>query len=475
MTDFLAGSIANAQGLQARPGGRKRVLVQISAPLLAGLYSLSAQALTVIEEALQDAAQTPPQSAVAGVIGVVCPERIATPDFQRDCNALVGASLRQDPNANTALGQVTPDEATTPVNSSLNSLQLQSRSVGARLVALRRGATGFSLGGLGLNLDGRWVSAKDLAGLYQQGGRSGGAAGADDNGFSRLGVFASGTINTGEQDTTVNEAGFDFNTWNITAGADYRFNDQFILGGAFGYSNAEADLDANGGELDADSYNLIVYGTYYQSDRFYLDGSLSYGWNDYDQNRNVRYTLNNGNTAVDQNLSATYDGDQFNLTFGGGYDFSSGGWTFGPVAQLQYINANVDGYGERASNPNQDGSGWTVQIDGQDYKSFTLSLGGQVSYALSQSWGVLLPQARFEWIHEFEDDSPFVTGHFLGDPSQDSFSFAGDEPDTDYFSLGIGVSAVFAKGRSAYFNYQTVLGYQDLTQNSFNLGLRLEF
>ncbi len=431
-----------------------------------------------IDKALQANASTPPQRAVAGVIGTVCPKNIASANFQRDCNALIGGVLKGESGTSNALAQVTPAGASTPVNASLNSVNVQSRNVGARLTALRRGATGLlNLGGLGLNLDGRWISGKELADLVSVAGQRGGAASADstDSGFNRLGIFVNGNINKGNMDTTANETGFDFTTWGITAGLDYRFSDNFILGGAFGYVDTNTDLKANGGGLDGDSYSLTLYGTYYQSDRFYLDGSLGYGWNRYNQDRNIRYALEPQNTLVDQTLSTDFNGSQFTATLGGGYDLNSGAWTFGPVGQLQYVKANVDGYQERASNPSTNGSGWTVAIDSQDYNSFTLSLGGQVSYALSQSWGVLLPQARFEWVHEFDSDSPFVAGHFVGDPSRETFRFAGDKPDTNYFNLGLGVSAVFAKGRSAYFNYQTVLGYNDLTNNSFNVGMRLEF
>jgi outer membrane autotransporter protein len=135
----------------------------------------------------------------------------------------------------------------------------------------------------------------------------------------------------------------------------------------------------------------------------------------------------------------------------------------------------VDGYSEIMSSPTLDGGGWASSIGSQDVKSITLQLGGDVSYAFSQSWGVLLPQAHFEWVHEFEDDSPNVTGFFLQDPSRTSFSLNTDKPDSDYFNLRLGVSAQFAAGRSAHIYYRKLIGYDNLDLDAIGAGVRIEF
>ena len=415
---------------------------------------------------------TPGQDSVARVIEIVCPQGIADADFQRDCNALIGGA--QDPGAADAVAQITIDEASTPVDAALGSVDAQARNVGSRLAALRGGATGLSARGLVFNVKGLRLSPDELAGLFDIQDETGGAAGADDD-FGPWGFFISGDITFGDKDSTINEAGFDFDTQGITAGVDYRLSDSAVLGAAFGYVNTDTDLDANGGSLDGSGYSLTVYGTYYQDENFYLDSSLSYGWHDYDQDRNIRYNLASNNTVVDQTLLADYDGSQFSFTLGGGYEFSQGAFSFGPVSQLQYVDADVDGYQERAADSNSDGSGWTVELDDQEYESLTLSLGGQTSYVMSQSWGVLVPQARFDWVHEFEDDNRLISGRFLGDPSRTQFSLPTDEADSDYFNLGLGMSAIFSEGKSAFLYYQTTLGFDDLEHHSFSGGIRWEW
>lgn len=418
-----------------------------------------------------------PQRQVATVIGTVCPQGVASPELQRDCNAVAEAIMGENPDqAGMAITQVTPLEASAPVDASQTSVAVQSQNLAARMAALRGGVGGFSFAGLGFDRNGQRLSAAELARQYGAEAR-GGAAAADDAGFGRLGVFVNGTVIIGDQDASINESGFDFDTTGITLGLDYRFTNTLAAGLALGYMTTDTDFDGDGGKLDSEGFNITLYSTWYPTDRFYLEGSVGYGGSDHDQERTIRYTLTlpTSTINVDQTATADFLGDQLAVVVGGGYEFRRGSLTFGPLAQLQYLDAEVDGYRERVSNPAAAGSGWALRIDDQQFDSLTLSLGGQASYALSQSWGVLSPQLRVEWIHEFQDDGESVTGRFIGDSSATAFSLATDDPDSDYFNLGVGLSAVTAGGLSGFVFYQRVLGFEDLDHNTVNAGVRWEF
>ena len=435
-----------------------------------------------IDDAMESIAKTQPQRATGGVIGTICPKGIVAPRLQEDCNVVVGAALTpegSDPHsqAATALGQVTSDQAAAPVNASQTSVAAQNRNLASRISALQQGARmGMSAGGLSFHLNGETLPAGQLTDewMRQLTASGGGAAGSDsifDSG--RLGVFINGNISLGDKDRTANEEGFEFQTTGITLGADYRFTDQLVLGAAVGYIKNDTDLDADGGQLDADGYSLSLYGTFFQDSGLYADGMVSFGRNDYDQQRNIRYDI--GSVSVDQTAASDFDGDQWSASFGGGYSFSRGALAFGPTARLEYVNAKVDAFEETMSNPIANGGGWATRIENQEMDSFNLQLGGDLSYAVSQSWGVLLPQIHMEWVHEFKDDAHNVDGHFLLDPSSTAFSLNTDSPDSDYFNVRLGVSAQFAQGRSAYIYYRKLIGYQDLDMDSFSAGVRLEF
>lgn len=463
-------------------------------PLLTSILILSALGISPVRAQsdiagdLQRLVDRPPEDEIARVIENTCPqgEPENEPDFQRDCDAVVNNQNVVPDQVSEAISQVTPDQAGVPTDTSQTSVSIQAQNVGSRLAALRAGVTGISIRELALDFNGQPISSEQLAGLSTAAmGQRGGAASADTGfDFGRLGIFINGTIIFGDKDRTSNQEGFDFDTQGVTAGLDYRFTDNFVLGGAVGYLNNDIDLDADGGELDADGYSFTLYSTYYHADKFYIDGSVTYGYNDYDQERNIRYTLpptaNSESAEVDQTMSADYDSDHWDLTLGAGYEFNWREWTFGPIGQLEYIDVDIDDYREQESNPDADGSGWPVEIDSQDFESFTLSLGGQASYAWSQSWGVLVPQARFEWVHEFEDDPVVVTGRFIKATTDDEFgpvdfAFSADEPDENYFIVGAGLSAVLPRGKSLFVHYQTVLGFEDLDHHSVNAGLRWEF
>lgn len=205
----------------------------------------------------------------------------------------------------------------------------------------------------------------------------------------------------------------------------------------------------------------------------HIDGVFTYGMNSFDQRRNIRYSINQ--VSVDQTASSDFDGHQWSATLGGGYSMNQGGFNFGPTGRLEYVHAKVGGYAESMSDPTANGGGWATRINSQEVDSFNMQLGADVSYAMSQSWGVLLPQANLEWVHEFNDGGSSVTGYFLQDPTQNTFSLNTDKPDTDYFNMRLGVSAQFKQGTSAYFYYRKLLGYDNLNVDSFSAGLRLEF
>ncbi len=267
----------------------------------------------------------------------------------------------------------------------------------------------------------------------------------------------------GDKSESSNELGFDFDTKGITAGLDYRFTDQFVVGGALGYVSNETDFDASRGDMAVKGYTLALYSTYYHNQASYFDAIVSYGWNEFDASRQVSFL------TFDEKASGDTEGTEISVSLGGGYDFNRNGFAFGPYGRINYVSADVDGYTENTS------TGLELVYDDQSVDSMTTLLGGQLSYAISTSRGVFTPQLRFEWAHEFKDDSRFIKARFLYDPTETSFRLSTDDPDRDYFNLGAGVSATFGAGKSGYIYYEALLGQEDVKQHSLAVGFRLEF
>ena len=341
-----------------------------------------------------------------------------------------------------------------------DSIDLQSRSIDARLEALRSGKTGVS--SFNLNFESGVLVGERLGSPSRETGRmESGAAllGADpDNEASRLGFFLGNADRLGAIDDTLSQDSFGFGNSGISAGLDYRFTDNLVFGAAMGYFGKDTGL----GQLSIDpdkGYSLGFYGTYHE-DSFYLDGSLAYGRTDRSQDDRL------GFGGLDP--TSTQRRDLLRLDLGAGYEFNSGSLSFGPTGRFQLMQSDD---GRRRENT--DGS----DLDTSDpaYRSFTLSLGGRANYSINRSWGVLVPEATFEWVHEFDEESRSASSWFSGGPDDRRFGLPPDAVDKDYFNLGIGASALLPNGISAFLYYQSVLGHEEREQNTLRGGLRWDF
>ncbi|MEW8507117.1 MAG: choice-of-anchor D domain-containing protein [Candidatus Thiodiazotropha sp.] len=421
------------------------------------------------------AGDNPNLLSLVDVIAEACPSGRLSDRLQQDCNAVVGAAIGGDTNTSMALQQVLPEPAIKANTTSRKGVETQLGNLGTRIAALRAGARGLSFKGLDLRIDDENLPIELIAKAYEETARRGGGASADNQLLaSRLGVFVTGDISTGEKDETELESGLDFDTVGITIGADYRITNQFILGGAVGFIDTETELENDAGDLDTQGVSLSLFGTYYSPQNYFVDFSATFGSNDFEQKRSIVYTLD-GLADVSQQLKADYDGDTVSLFIGSGYDFNRGPWSFGPRADLEYIKSDVDGFTEEISDPTADGGGWATRVDDTDQRWLTLNLGGKVSYTHSTDWGVLIPYARLDWLHEFEDDSQVITAHFIEDPAGMGIEIQTDDPDRNYLRLRFGTSAQFQNGVVGFIDYGTILAHSEWSAHSISAGLRMEF
>lgn len=429
------------------------------------------------------------EQSMATLIDNLCPrlaERAVDPDITRplDEQALLAAcsglksTATTEAQARAGLRAMAGEEIVAEQTNALDYSNVQLSNVGARIVALRRGTGGgVSVAGLNLSLDGRTVPLSQLGGLVDELLNGGGASGDEDDESggllgSRLGVFVNGNVRTGDKDETVNEAGFDFDGWGITAGVDYRFTDNLVLGLALGYNESETEFSGDGGGMDGDGTSISAYGTYFR-DNLYFDFIGSTGSVDYDSTRRILYTDVTG--AHDLTAVGQSDGDLTSLGMSFGYDFHNGGWTFGPTVALNTIKVDVDPFAETGA------GGLNLAFGEQEAESQTIQGGFRFSYAMSRSWGVLSPHARLTLVKELENDSQVVIVNFVNDPfvnasNQPSpgITIVTDDPDEEYMRWGVGLSAVFVNGVSAFVDYEAYAGFRNLTSHELSFGVRFE-
>src|SRR5262245_46064326 len=279
-------------------------------------------------------ALTPPQIAVGGAIQTLCPPlSMVRPKPTGSTGDLLDRCTEVLVNADPTVGnqgavpnpllQMTSKEVSSQGTKSVETSTLQFANVATRISELRRGVSGVSLLGIALRDPERAPANPALASLWPgqdgatmgeagvlntfprfetsfaanssqpmlaQAGSSGSASAAGANPFGRLGVFVNGIFGFGDKDATSREAGFDFDTYGVTGGVDYRIKDNLVGGVAFGYTHTDDDYASSRGNMDANSYTFSVFGTYYVG-QLYVDGIFNYSWNDFDSSRNIVYSI----------------------------------------------------------------------------------------------------------------------------------------------------------------------------------------
>ncbi len=346
----------------------------------------------------------------------------------------------------------------------------QSSNIGKRMSALLSKSSSLQLSSV--NLFGRdslyIVSEQDLKEL------SGGNAGDEDLLGDRLGIFINGDLGMGEKDATDGEDGFAYDSTGFTVGLDYQVNNNAVLGLAGGVNQSTSDFDTtttvSGGSLETENNSLSTYALFYQGDWFF-DSILTFGQGSFDMERSILIKSNNDNAvAEDEGANRTAlgeaDTEQLSFSFGGGIDLRSGNKTLAPYFRLNIMDIEIDAFEETGA------ESLNLKVEEQSIQSSTSAIGFRVSSVSNTSFGVFVPQGHLEWVHEYSDSSRQITMIYVNDPRENKLVVETDDPDRDYFSLGLGASAVFKGGTQAFIDVKSILGLKDFTETAVTLGVR---
>lgn len=311
------------------------------------------------------------------------------------------------------------------------------------------------------------------SGLYLQNGgvtselKTSGGGAAAGNSLSRLGVFFSGQLSNGDVDGSTLEQDADINSNSFTTVVDYRFTSSAVAGLGFGVLQNETKFSNVDGGTDSEGFNLTAFGSWYAQNKGYIDVVLDFGINSHDLERSIGTDSGSPVLAQSSTDSSAYT---FSVSVGRHFDVKD--WDLGSYLRLSLTNGTIDGYTEQASNTNA-GSGSVFSFGSQSIKSTKVAIGVEASRVISTSKAVFIPVVRIEYEAENEDTKDDLTATLVA--SQISTTYSGSDRDTSYANLGIGGSAVFQRGKSAYVFYETHLQHEFVTQNWLKFGLRFEF
>jgi uncharacterized protein with beta-barrel porin domain len=398
-------------------------------------------------------------------------------DFLDRCQELIDGSILDPGAVRDALDALLPGAYLAFSEAAFNAAQAQFQNLKARIAALRSGTQGNSFQGLALNGPGGTVSLGALgAALTQDGDEPATPSGEVGTDFQRWGFFASGTIGRGEAEAGSTRPAYDYDINGLTVGLDYRKSDTFIFGGALGYTRQDTELQGAPGQMDMSGWSVSGYATWYRDNSWYTDAVLTWGRNSFDLLRTITYTVptpGGGSSSISQTARSQSDGDMLEGAFTFGRDFQAGGWSIGPYGRILYTKLDFERIvDEMDSGP---GSGLGLEIDARTLTSLASEIGAKFTYAHSTDWGVVTPHIQLEWEHEFKDDPKALTARFLADPNGTPFSLSGEEIDTDYFRMSLGLSIIMQRGRSGFLIYERTVGREGFFQDNLGFGIRIEF
>jgi outer membrane autotransporter protein len=338
--------------------------------------------------------------------------------------------------------------------------------VGSRLLDLRGGARGLVIG---MNGQEAQQTADGHASTSALAGGRGGAAGPDDALSGRWGGFVNLGYAWGDVDQTPLQDAYKYGSFSVLAGADYRVNDNFVLGGAFSYSDTHSDYEQSLGNVKARTTGIAGYGTYYV-DTWYVDGFLAYGSIDYDSTRNILIPSNTAATAINASATASPRGDQWSASIGVGRSFEMAPMTVTPTARLGYIHVR-----NKAFTENEPNNGLGLAVDSRTVESLQSALGGKLSMVVNSSAGVFGPYVTAQWMHEFKNDNPSIVSKYIADPLNTFFAIPTATPTRDYAVLAIGTSVTLPNNLSGFAQFSGAAGLKDETNYGIVLGVRKQF
>lgn len=274
---------------------------------------------------------------------------------------------------------------------------------------------------------------------------------------NKVTIWTGGSINVGERDGA---DGFEFETTGVSGGVDYRFNRDLMVGFGIGYGHDNSDVGSNGSRSRGESYTAALYGSYQPDGNLFIDGLVGYQWLSFDSKR---YVTSDGTFA-----SGERDGQQWfvSISAGGLYDID--GFGLSPYARLDIARAQLDAFTE-----NGDPS-TALHYGAEDVHTTTGSVGVTLRYDQPTSFGVVSPELRLEYQHDFAGDSA-ITMNYADIFSGPTYRALIDGLDRDRFIVGVGANIQTTQDFALRIEYRGMLGSEGDTDHGVLLNVGKQF
>lgn len=388
---------------------------------------------------------------------------------------LSALAVRSDGERASLISQLKPLDGFSRTAAGFSHAAALASQLGTRLARLRNGARGVSVAQLRLagaqlaGMDDAGTALRTAAGRARRAARGTAAAFPLAPGFAlpeALGIFFAGDLSTGDLSGPGSRQ--DFTAAALTAGLDYRFTRDLVLGLAASYSATSTDLQA-GGASEARALGASLYGSW-RSDPAapILGGDLFI-----DAHAGIARTgQDTARVALLGPARIEAQSDTQGWIFSGGmragHLVRSGGTSFGPTLALDWTRVRTQAYAERGA------GALSLSVDAASDTSLTSTLGMQAAHEFSIGNVDLAPFANIGWVHEFHGRSPVLTASFAGTPNF-AFTTQGTARDTDWLRAGTGVSARMGNTALVNLAISRDIARADINRTQVSLSLRTAF
>ncbi len=282
------------------------------------------------------------------------------------------------------------------------------------------------------------------------GGGSGSGAGGEPR---RWGVWAAGSADFGMRDAVSGQSGFRFSTDGLTAGADYRVNEQLAVGLGFGYGRDSSRIGDIGTHSRADSYSGGLYASFLPVPGAFIDGVVGLGTLSFESRRTI--------TASGDIARGDRDGDQMFASITAGIERRGDQWLLSPYGRVGITRSKLDRFTETG------GGAYGLTFDEHTVRTLTGAVGLRGNYVYLVGRNAISPHFRVEYTHDFEgaDDAMLSYADWIGGPS---YRVAVSPIDRDLARLELGVDFRLENGWSFGVDLDGSLG-----SNSDSHGVRL--
>lgn len=286
---------------------------------------------------------------------------------------------------------------------------------------------------------------------------------------SALGIFVNGNLSIGTVDGQGIQQDADIHTSALTFGADYRLDDQKVIGAALGIVNDNTEFHADNGDMDMQGISLSAFGSWYEQDEGYADIIIDIGHHAFDLSR--RMNLPGQATEF---AEGSADASRIAMSVNAGRTFQRGATEFGPVVRLAMTRSSIDRFRETSSLA---GTGNALELDVRSHSvtSLRFSVGAEVRHVINTSRAILVPAVRMDLEVENDTDKGIIAATFVNDPDSNTMNFIGTERDRTAVLLSVGTSATFKYGQSAFAFVETRAQDDHVSQSRVRLGYRMHF